>query len=198
MAEAYAQAIRLVKAPGACVIGGISFGGLVAFETARRLAAAGESVEHVVLLDARPGARSLTAPDYWRFRMMQPFRILRYVVPDLRTRVPDVIRRTLPWLPAWLRSGRRSSDPRATETSQWLKIADQAGQAYRPGRYEGSVTLFVTRKPPLSTFDPETVWSRRVDGDFAIQPIPGGHLDFLRGPRLGIVAAELSRVLGAS
>ena len=198
LAETYVQAIRSIGDPTGCVIGGVSFGGLVAYETARRLRDTGEPVARVILLDTRPAARSLGRAAYWGFRLVQPLRVLPDVVPDLRTRVPDVIRRMLPPLRAWaqgIRQREGKGDARTVEAQEWSTIAHQSDQAYRPGRYDGSVSLLVTRRPPLSTFRPETVWSRLVDGDLSIDRVPGTHLDFLRGGRLEGVAERLSSVL---
>ncbi len=54
MAAAYVDAVRAVEPKGPWLLGGWSFGGLVAFEMARQLEAAGEPVGAVFLLDAPP------------------------------------------------------------------------------------------------------------------------------------------------
>jgi thioesterase domain-containing protein/acyl carrier protein len=197
LAEAYVQAIRSVGDPTGCVIAGVSFGGLVAYETARRLRDAGEPVGRVILLDTRAAARGLGRGMYWAFRLAQPLRAARDILPDLRARIPDVIRRTMPTLRAWAQR-LVSSGSDADEATPWSTLAHQAELDYLPGRYDGAVTLFVTDRPPLSTFRPETVWSRVVDGEFSIERIPGTHLDFLRGRWLDGVAERLSKVIETS
>ncbi|WP_051854693.1 non-ribosomal peptide synthetase [Streptomyces sp. NRRL B-1347] len=60
MARSYLAALRTVQPQGPYQLGGWSFGGFVAYETARQLRAAGEEVSHLVLLDTtalRPGPR---------------------------------------------------------------------------------------------------------------------------------------------
>ncbi|HSS51098.1 MAG TPA: amino acid adenylation domain-containing protein, partial [Thermoanaerobaculia bacterium] len=49
----YIEALRHVRPQGPYLLGGWSFGGLVAFEMARQLTAEGERVEHLALLDTR-------------------------------------------------------------------------------------------------------------------------------------------------
>jgi thioesterase domain-containing protein/acyl carrier protein len=182
--------------PSGCVIAGVSFGGLVAYETARCLQQAGEPVARVILLDARPAARSLGRGRYWGFRLVQPLRAVYDILPDLRRRVPDVIRRVGPQLAERLRQRLRSAHAPGG-APQWSTLAHQADQAYRPGHYDGSATLFVTDRPPLSTFRPETVWSHVIDGDLSVERIPGTHLNFLRGEWLDGMAERLSRVIQA-
>ena len=196
LADVYARAIRSLPEGADCVLGGVSFGGLVAFETARRLRASGTSVAHVVLMDARPASQSLTRVEYLLFRLTQPLRALLYVAPHPRERLPELAEKAAPLLPARVRA-RLGLDRRASEPSEWQRIADAAAQVYRPGAYGGDVTLLVTAKAPLTTFRPQTVWHRRVHGALTIRPIPGGHLDFLQGGRLAGIAAHISRVLEA-
>ncbi|MEH1901882.1 MAG: amino acid adenylation domain-containing protein [Nostoc sp.] len=54
MASTYIKAIREIQAAGAYLIGGYSLGGLIAFEIASQLEAAGESVENLLIIDAHP------------------------------------------------------------------------------------------------------------------------------------------------
>ena len=53
IAGRYVEALRHVRPQGPYLLGGWSFGGLVAFEMARQLTAEGERVEHLALLDTR-------------------------------------------------------------------------------------------------------------------------------------------------
>jgi thioesterase domain-containing protein len=58
MAAAYLSEIRALQPWGPYLVGGYSFGGLVAFEMTRQLHAAGERVDTLILLDAfAPGPR---------------------------------------------------------------------------------------------------------------------------------------------
>ncbi|MDF5724715.1 MAG: amino acid adenylation domain-containing protein [Rhizonema sp. PD37] len=51
IASTYIQAIREIQASGPYLIGGYSLGGLIAFEIASQLEAAGESVKHLLIID---------------------------------------------------------------------------------------------------------------------------------------------------
>ena len=55
MASHYLEAIRTIQPEGPYLLGGLSFGGTVAFEMARQLQAKGEEVALLALLDTFPG-----------------------------------------------------------------------------------------------------------------------------------------------
>lgn len=198
MAEAYAHAIQTVQGSRPCVLGGVSLGGLVAYETARQLRAASQPVDHVILLDTRPGPQSLTKSAYWRFRITQPWRVLSYVVSDPKTRLPDAGRRAYVRFMTWLRSGLRSGNRLPRGSSPSSRVIDLAGQRYRPGAYGGDVTLFVTTDRALNNLDPESVWARSVGGEFTVKRIPGRHADFLHPSRVETVAALFTSLLDSA
>ncbi|MEO1433183.1 MAG: non-ribosomal peptide synthetase, partial [Cyanobacteria bacterium J06633_8] len=54
MASDYIKAIREIQPSGAYLIGGYSSGGLIAFEIASQLQAAGESIENLLIIDTHP------------------------------------------------------------------------------------------------------------------------------------------------
>ncbi|MBW4507961.1 MAG: amino acid adenylation domain-containing protein [Scytonematopsis contorta HA4267-MV1] len=54
MASTYMKAIREIQPSGNYLIGGFSLGGLIAFEIASQLEAAGESVENLLIIDTHP------------------------------------------------------------------------------------------------------------------------------------------------
>jgi amino acid adenylation domain-containing protein len=63
MAELYLQALKRVQPSGPYLIGGWSSGGVIAFELARRLEAAGDTVQALVLVDAPPPNAGLDLAD---------------------------------------------------------------------------------------------------------------------------------------
>src|SRR5204863_2140607 len=63
LSERYVEEIRQVQPAGPYRLGGHSFGGLVAYEMARQLRAAGQAVEQVILLDTYLPERDQEAPD---------------------------------------------------------------------------------------------------------------------------------------
>jgi amino acid adenylation domain-containing protein len=61
MASAHWQTLRTVRPHGPYVIGGFCLGGIVAYELAQQIAASGEKVEMVLLIDASPRNKALQA-----------------------------------------------------------------------------------------------------------------------------------------
>lgn len=59
MVEAYIKAMKQIKPEGPYIIGGYSFGGLVAYEMAKRLSEAGEKVEKLIMFDTFPSTEEV-------------------------------------------------------------------------------------------------------------------------------------------
>lgn len=57
MAAHYIREIRTLQPEGPYLLGGASFGGLVAFEMAQQLQAQGQQVALLALMDPYPGSR---------------------------------------------------------------------------------------------------------------------------------------------
>jgi thioesterase domain-containing protein len=144
LAEDYIQILREHQPHGPYRLGGVSFGGILAYEVAQRLRARGEVVEHVLLLDAllprKPGWRGVLE----RVRRLAslPWRDLARVV---RQRTVARVSRAV---------DRRDArfEPRAFKDEQIRALDALRGRAYskaaaaymrmiRP--YEGPVTLVV-------------------------------------------------------
>ena len=75
--------------------------------------------------------------------------------------------------------------------------ADQHGcvRLYRPGPYPGDATLFVAATREPGTCDPLPVWHEAVGGALTVVAIPGGHIDAIIEPNVGVLAARLSERL---
>ncbi len=61
MAKAHLQDLRAVRPHGPYIVGGFCLGGIVAYELAQQLVAAGEPVEMLLLIDAEPEDKTLRA-----------------------------------------------------------------------------------------------------------------------------------------
>jgi amino acid adenylation domain-containing protein len=63
LAASYAEAVAAVQPRGPYLLGGWSFGGIVAWETARRLEERGEEIALLALIDSRPPDPAAAIPD---------------------------------------------------------------------------------------------------------------------------------------
>jgi acetoacetyl-CoA synthetase len=196
MAESYEQAIRSVQASGPYTLAGYSFGGLVAFEMARRLTAAGDGVGVLALIDTDVHHASLRTWRRRRFLLARPLRYLRHALAAPRTTVPLYVRKAL------ARLGRRdrtdasapgqSLPPRMEELG---RIGWAAFGAYRPGPYDGAATLFLADSRWPGACNPLEVWSRVVRGPLRVQRIAGDHFELVTEARVGPLAQLLSELL---
>ncbi|WP_329310652.1 type I polyketide synthase [Streptomyces sp. NBC_01262] len=205
-----AEAIRKAWPDGRYRIGGWSFGGFVAQETARLLAAEFAPPDAVVLIDAvRPLARppGRTAWDVARAhfegfatyvsrtygaRLDLPYRELAGL--DDRARIDLVLEalRAVADIP-----------PAALEHQRASYLDLRTGEAHTPRPYDGRVILYRATEPaPHTVRDP--AYEREDDAlgwdelcpDLEIVRIPGHHLSLLDPPHAQAIADHLNRALG--
>jgi len=206
-AARYADLIR-ATATGPYRLGGWSFGGVLAYETARRLVAAGEQVDTLVLLDAglpvpvsAERAAQLLTDRFLAFLryLRDTYRVPVDVSPDrLRGLTADeqfeVVRAEM------TRSG---ALPPAVLRHQIDSHRDtRALDDYPAGPYGGPVTLYRCTEPtPWAVRDPRYEHADAARGwdrwcsRLRIVPVAGHHLNLLDPPAVAAIAADLNRLL---
>ncbi|MGR4851829.1 beta-ketoacyl synthase N-terminal-like domain-containing protein [Streptomyces sp. LARHCF252] len=208
-ARRYAEAIDAAHPDGPCVLGGWSFGGFVAQETARHLTAAGREVRLVVLIDSvrplpRPG---LTRAD----RIRAHFEGFTRHVADtygVRLELPydDLVAMDDdgPRIDTVLRALREAADvpPAALEHQRASYLDLGIGESHRPGDHDGPVVLYRATEPaphtvrdPAYERDDDALGWDEVCPRLEVVPVPGHHLSLLDPPHVDEIAAHLSRVL---
>jgi amino acid adenylation domain-containing protein/non-ribosomal peptide synthase protein (TIGR01720 family) len=196
MAASYLAAVRDRQATGPYLLGGWSMGGLVAYEMARQLVAAGERVGLLVLMDtptpeligelpdqAAALARLLegVAPiDPDRLRAMPGAQRLRFVLAEAE-RVGLV--------PPGL-------DPdRAEQLFAVFAAHVRAVQTYRPGRFDGPVRLL--RAVHSEVTAPDYGWGELLTGQWQTIDVPGTHESMVWPPNVRRLAEVLREQLAA-
>lgn len=203
-ARRYAEAVMAVHPKGACVVGGWSFGGFVAQETARQLVAAGRTVELVVLIDpVRPVLRPGTTTEGRTRQHLAGFARHVQDVYGVRLDVPEGQDPTGS-LEDVLRALRESAVvPESALEHQRTSYVDlMAGEAHRPSPYDGRVVLYrageraphTVRDTAYERDDPALGWDE-VCPRLEIVPVPGHHLSLLDPPHVDTLAAHLVTVL---
>ncbi|GAB2851893.1 hypothetical protein GCM10027074_18290 [Streptomyces deserti] len=208
-ARRYAEAIAAAHPDGPCLLGGWSFGGFVAQETARQLTAAGRSVELVVLIDSvrplpQPGRTEADrirahftgfarhVADTYGIELDLPYEEL-IAAEDDRDRIDTV-----------LTALREAADvpPAALEHQRASYLDLRIGEAHRPGRHDGRVVLYRATEPaphtvrdPAYERDDEALGWDEVCPRLEVVPVPGHHLSLLDPPYVDEIAAHLGRVL---
>ncbi|CDY76997.1 Acetoacetyl-CoA synthetase [Caballeronia glathei] len=207
MASAYIGQMRAVQPDGPYALVGYSFGGLVAFEIAQQLVAAGEKIELLCLLDTYVNERYLPLIPRLRFQSgvvgerVREFRSLSAhdrlgYLRDRAFGAADRIR---------LRLGIMARKP--APGAQGLPIALQqvresmrvAMTTYRPRRYLGGPILYVRASiREEGQGDPLPAWVRVAKRGLLVKPVDGLHTDLIVEPNLATVANTLVRELAAA
>ncbi|MCW8376033.1 type I polyketide synthase [Streptomyces justiciae] len=208
-ARRYADAIRSAHPNGPLLLGGWSFGGFVAQETARQLAAAGRDIPLLVLIDSvRPLALPGQTPgdrirahfegfaryvaETYGVRLKLPYDEL-VAMDDDRDRIDAV-----------LAAVREAADvPRAALEHQRASYLDlRIGEAHQPAPYDGRVLLCRATEPaphtvrdPAYERDDEALGWDEVCPRLEVVRVPGHHLALLDPPYVDEIAARLGRAL---
>jgi acetoacetyl-CoA synthetase len=202
MAEHAIDVMRRVRPRGPYLLVGYSAGGLVALEAARRLSAAGEDVPLLVLLDTYPSRETWPFLCHAEIIARQSVRAL-YALWRLgwRQAAGDAARRLRSLVLYLTACGLRLMTPPpivaegSDAASRRVHLATyNAGEAYRPSRYDGKVVFLQPEfVPNLEPRAPRRVWGRFLP-NLAIRRVPGSHLGMLDEGAMA-AAAEISRCL---
>jgi amino acid adenylation domain-containing protein len=211
MAAYYVDLIRTIRPHGPYALGGLCFGGLVAFEMAQQLLAKGEAVSIVALLDSGIKTGSGTATRWWRRFEVAAKGLPSWLAGALElngSQWLDLIKLKQSMVKA--KFGARNGNSHASKlinemanlfgfSERHRKVAHAQHRAmrnYRPKVYPGQLTLFRARMQPLfSSHKPDKGWGRLAAGGIEIRVVPGNHLGMLQEPHVKILAKELRACL---
>jgi amino acid adenylation domain-containing protein len=207
MAAEYLKEIKARQPHGPYYLCGYSFGGLVAFEMARRLRESGDEVGLLGLFDTMPS--SLGWPLHvWLAAVRR--RLVRFVRSAISTPL-----RSWP-AAAWkagsgacvrLRDHLTQTQPDAVRVPPFLKCAPTsvlkvaasalvASARYRPGFYPGELKLFTPAERDPTRPSPRDIWASHAL-TLSIVYTRGGHLTMLSTSNAESTAASLTNCLPA-
>ncbi len=192
MAADYLREIKERQPDGPYYLCGYSFGGLVAFEIARRLSESGDEVGLVGLFD------TTMSPVRWPLRAWLSIiarRMARLAAAARATPIrtwPAALRKSADRLRAW-RGTRGASPSIAVGVAARAFIASAK---YRPGFYRGQLTLFspAEREPALPSL--ESVWRTHAQSVVVVETA-GTHATMLSAGHAETTAACVTRCLPA-
>jgi thioesterase domain-containing protein len=192
IAAAMVRIIRQAQPRGPYYVGGWCTSGILAFEVASQLTAAGQEVGLLVLLHA-------TNPVHFQRIPKWPLELSR-----LKHHWDETTRRRGPELKTYLlgrakgifrRLGRSPALPEEVRSlSEFNGVLDNAALHYVPKAYPGDVVLLQPlRRPHL--LDHRLGWTEVVRGEFSAHDVPGTHFTMLEQPDIGELAARMRECL---
>jgi thioesterase domain-containing protein len=179
------------------LLGGASYGGVVAYEMAQQLTAAGKKVALTVLIDS-PAPGSMPA------KTQDCAEILHYLLGDELALSLDELRDLDPaeqidyvFQEARLADRVELLPPTLSVPMFKTWMAHQEGMhSYQPQPYDGRVVYFrATEKLKHNPLDMHLPWIDLVRLGIEIYPIQGNHLSMNSHPHVKVMAGHLQRIL---
>ena len=179
LAAVHAAEVQQTAPSGPVRLAGHSFGGLVAYETARLLTAAGREVDFLALIDVLPPGA-----------MMSPLERAGHELADRASLLLPSMRNVSLREMLAERFRPESVDPDRQLFVQSSRVVND----HRPGRYGGPVTYFRVRRRVPVLHHALRAW-RRVAPRLTVLDVPGAHHDVLGQSHVAEVARIWSQVL---
>ena len=213
MAAHYVEALRAVQRHGPYYLGGVCLGGVIAFEMAQQLLAAGENVGALLLMDSycpgTPQHLPTRTLDYGVVEQLDWYLgdlmllSAREKVKFVMTRMKNVMTRVGHGARSLAGRAVPSFAPTEAEVERVMahvKSANsQAWQHYKPKRYPRKIVLFWCSEVPTRCYrDRRLAWSEVADGGLEVHAIPGNHMTMVEPPHVETMAQTLRDCLLAA
>jgi thioesterase domain-containing protein/acyl carrier protein len=207
LARSYVEALRRLQPHGPYLLGGWSFGGLVAFEMARQLDTVGERCDAVILLDTpAPGVRTRgdEVAELVALAGEAGLALSESEKAELRRLSPAA---RLDHLAALVTAaGLLPADLGAEPLRRLLAVYrahQNASRNYAPDVYPGRIAVVRATErlndefPGLGGSDSDYGWGRYCAEPPLVLPVPGNHLTMVRPPQVRALAAVLAGLLAS-
>ena len=194
MAVDYLAAIRRAQPAGPYRLGGWSFGGLVAYQIAALLAAEGEEVEPVVVLDV--GADAADHDDQAGLAELQDLLGLeeQLSLPEFEALSPDQqLAHFRPRIEAAGLVDQDAAEDIGRRMLAVLKANATAGRAYRPP--VADVSVCVLQADQGGPQDMGASWRRVARGGVHAFQTRGDHLSMMQRPQVGALARQIQAMM---
>nr|UXE44170.1 linear gramicidin synthase subunit D [uncultured bacterium] len=204
IAEHYLREVRSVRPCGPYLLGGYSFGAVIAFEMAQQLRKAGEQVPLLFMLDP-PGRNRKNRPSLPLADQVQRH-LQRLENLELRDKLGYLLSRLLGRIQ--VRVGSLSKNmrklrgktslamghllPPSVRSEYILDIYKRALRTYVPKSYSGPVTLFKTEG---DSYQDRLNWIKLTTGDIEIHEGRAKHMDLRKEPYVRPWAQRLNQLL---
>ncbi len=193
IAERMVAAVRGLCPAGPYRLGGYSFGGLLALETAQQLRADGHEVEALFLIEAIYDERYWPRDLWLRALLRRSGRHLARIVRQRPSRaVGELGRRAVRLLQRFARRGKDGHDPLRHEDAASAMAAEAytALTRYRPRRYDAALLLIASSDTWQFGCDTALLW-RDLAPRLVVERIEGNHLSVIRTPESAAAVAGI-------
>jgi amino acid adenylation domain-containing protein len=200
----YLREVRSAHPRGPYLLGGYSFGAVVAFEMAQQLRKAGEPVELLFLLDP-PGKEPVEHPASakdavhrhlqqlrWRNASKWPHYVWSRIRDRVHQHVGSKLVRYMNRVRVRLCLSRQRPLPPSLRSQYILAVYAQALREYVPQRYSGPATLV---KADAASYKPRFDWVSLIVGGPRVLRLTSGHMDLRIDPQVRQWAAWLKESL---
>jgi thioesterase domain-containing protein len=204
MAARYLIDVRRIQPVGPYQIGGYSFGGLVAYEMAQQLYAAGEEVSLLVMFDTAPRSkhRDSEPPTEEELKIQEQRYLVNFIeesglpVDEIKSLpVNDLLQLRLSLSKS---EGHKELGLTEKQYLQLLRIRvmnPNAARRYRQKPYAGRIVLFRSDTP--SDREHDYGWSALASGGVEVFCFAAEHIRFMSAANAPALAAQLSICLAA-
>jgi amino acid adenylation domain-containing protein len=208
MASVYIKALRDVQPTGPYLLGGWSFGGVVAYEMAQQLLAQDEQIALLALIDSVSKIPDADVAGEDRVTHLLRFALnLGLSVEQLTAGQDQPLDSEPEEQLRWILKQAQAAHliPSTTELvtlRNLLKLYETNVQAmlnYNPATFSGRITFFkAVERLREDVRDPSLGWSKLATGGLEVHEISGNHFTIMRRPHLNTLAAQLSDCLSAA
>jgi NADPH:quinone reductase-like Zn-dependent oxidoreductase/thioesterase domain-containing protein/acyl carrier protein len=201
IAEQYLKAVRAVQPEGPYVLGGSSFGGMLAYEMAQQLSEAGQQVGFVMMLDT-------AAPRQVLHSSADEVDVLAYLMSIGNEWVsPESLRRLTreqQWRafcsrsPAAARLPPLASEEMMEPMLNVLRTCSRAPWEYQPRPTRNRILFFrCTEKDRVNPPAPESGWLALAHGGLDLFDVPGNHITMCYHPNVHVIAERFAEYLAS-
>jgi thioesterase domain-containing protein len=205
IARRYITQLQRVRPKGPYILGGYSFGGVVAYEMAQQLSAQSEFVEKLILFDTPNPAVEMQnrytlaqrASANWRNSKEQP---LIGRIGTLAKRVgTGIFSKRQHQSEVKAAMDQLQTGEEVQEEIRVIQVREthtKIIEKYVPNVYAGTMVLFrSSRENDFCYFSEELGWEGLVKGGIELIDIPGKHLEIFEAPHLETLVAEFSQLM---
>ena len=200
MAEFYLGSLKDLQAEGPYILIGYSFGGLVALEMAQRLLEQSKQIALLVMIDAYPHPRYLSAPQRFQLGAQRTKRrileLKRRSLHEGLSYLREGIERR--WHIVGTQSGSQASQLSLQQTTVRVKRkAYVALGRYRPRLYSGNIKFIKSDTDTYFPGNPVPVWAHLAEA-FEVETVRGSHLNMVTTHFEGLAAVLTRYVIEAA